>query len=147
MACTGIEARTTRSSCLDEESPPDASASRTASSPSAARPYAGPTSLRAAGTLADFDALIEEAIRQRAEKVKEETETARTRDNHRMAALGGELISLAREDGSDLAPLVDEMVARLARLRHDSRHESCIILNSVVDASCRTTFALYASFS
>ena len=86
MTCTGIEARTTSSSCLDEESPPDASASRTASSPSAARPYAGPTSLRVAGTLADFDPLIEEAIRHRAEKVKEETETARTRDNHRMAS-------------------------------------------------------------
>lgn len=97
--------------------PTDASASRTPSSPPAAGPYAGPTSLRAARTLADFDALIEEAIRQRAEKVKEETAKATTQHNHRMAALGGELVSLARKDGSDLATLVDEMVARLARGR------------------------------
>ena len=103
------------SQVTSDAGPTDASASPTPSSPPAARPYAGPTSLRAARTLADFDALVEEALRRRAEKVKEVTNEARRQHDHRMAGLGGELVSLARQDGSDLATLVDEMVARLAR--------------------------------
>lgn len=99
------------------QAPPDAAptegpAPPSHSSPPEARAYSGPTSLRTVTTLAGYDALIEEAILRRAEKVKEVTNEARSQHDHRMATLGGDLISLARKDRPDLAPLVDEIIAR-----------------------------------